>query len=196
MFAIFGCASPTRIVSQWKDSSIAVEPLKKPYVIVVSKDAMRRRVWEESFVKELKARGVEAVPSYIKFPAQTPTEAEVKALVAEGLDGVVVTWYRGTEEQSTYVPGSTSMQPDLVYDPWWGRYTTVYTEVYQEGYVETDEIRSFETTVWTPHRPSRDTPYWSAYTELVTPSSYQENSVRVARVVVEALEKDAVIPSR
>jgi hypothetical protein len=197
VLAAGGCASPVTVMSQWKDSSLTIPPLQKVFVIVVSKDSMRRRVWEETWVRELKARGAEAIASYTKYPSLVPTEEELKAtLPNEGYDGLLATYYRGKEEKSSYVPGSTSLQQDLVYDPWWGRYQTVYTEVYQEGYTETDEINSYEITIWTPHKPSRETPYWSSMIELTNPTNPQENSDAVVGQAMAAMETDLVVAKK
>jgi hypothetical protein len=194
LVALGGCASPVNMVSQWKDSSLDIPPLQKVFVIVVSKDAMRRRIWEETYLRELKARGAQAVASYTLYPDRVPTEQELKGtLPNEGYDGLLATYYRGNQEVSTYVPGTSTMQPDLVYDPWWGRYTTVYNEVYQEGYTETDLINSYEITIWTPHKPSRETPYWSSMVELTNPGTTQENSDRIVGKVMSALEDDLVV---
>ncbi len=195
--AIGGCAAPVSIMSQWKDSSLAIEPFKKVFVIVVAKEATRRRIWEETWVRELSAHGAQATASYTIYPSQVPTEDELRAtLPNQGYDGLVVTYYRGTDQVSTYVPPTSTLQPDLVYDPWWGRYQTVYTQVYQEGYTETDEFNSYEITIWTPHKPDRETPYWSSMIQLSSPSTPQENSNRVVGKAMEALEIDLVVPKK
>ncbi len=191
---IGGCASPVNMMSQWKDSSLQIGPLKKVFVIVLAKDAQRRRIWEETWLRELSARGAQAIASYTIYPSKVPTEEELRAtLPNEGYDGLLVTYYRGTDEIATYVPPTSSVQTDLVYDPYWGRYTTVYNDVYQEGYTETDAINSYEITIWTPHKPTRETPYWSGMVELTNPTTPADNSTRVIGKAIEALEKDAVV---
>lgn len=197
LVAMSGCASPVTMASQWKDSSLDIPPLQKVFVVVVSKDAMRRRIWEETFVRELKARGAQAVASYTLYPDRVPNEEDLKgSLGNQGYDGLLATYYRGNQEVSTYVPPTSTMQPDLVYDPWWGRYTTVYNEVYTEGYTETDLINSYEITIWTPHKPNRETPYWSSIVELTNPATTQDNSDRIVGKVMEALESDLVVSKR
>jgi hypothetical protein len=83
-----GCAKPP-MTNMWKDPSYSEGALKKVLVIAVRNDPVRRRIWEDSFVKELSKHGVPAVSSYALFPAVAPDTQQVTQAVRENaFDGV------------------------------------------------------------------------------------------------------------
>ena len=51
-----GCGS-TRLLGQWQDPHYSEGALRNVLVIAVRDDAMKRRVWEDSFAQGLKAKG-------------------------------------------------------------------------------------------------------------------------------------------
>ena len=66
-----GC-SQSQMTELWKDPSYTEGSLKKVFTIAVRKDPVRRRIWEDAFVEELKAHGVPAIASYTMFPSVVP----------------------------------------------------------------------------------------------------------------------------
>jgi hypothetical protein len=65
MFA--GCAS-TELVNQWSNPAYTSPSFKRVMVIGVTRQASIRRNFEDEFVTQLKAVGVDAVPSYQYIP--------------------------------------------------------------------------------------------------------------------------------
>ena len=58
------CGS-TELVHQWSNPAYASPSFKKVMVIGVTKQAGIRRTFEDEFVAQLKAAGVNATPSYL-----------------------------------------------------------------------------------------------------------------------------------
>ena len=71
MFA--GCAS-TELVNQWSNPAYTSPSFKRIMVIAVTKQASIRRNFEDEFVAQLKAAGVDAVPSYQYIPDEGQVE--------------------------------------------------------------------------------------------------------------------------
>jgi hypothetical protein len=59
------CAASTKIVNQWGNPDYGSPRFRKIMVIGVSRQPSIRRTFEDEFVTQLKAAGVEAVPSYL-----------------------------------------------------------------------------------------------------------------------------------
>ena len=57
-----------RIVEQWQAPASAAGPFKRLLVVGVTKEATVRRIFEDEFVRQLRARGTDAVASYTLIP--------------------------------------------------------------------------------------------------------------------------------
>src|ERR1700741_2603563 len=66
-FLVAACASTT-LSNSWSNPDYKGPPLKKVMVVGVSNQPALRRTFEDEFVKELKAAGVDAVASYNFIP--------------------------------------------------------------------------------------------------------------------------------
>jgi hypothetical protein len=103
-----GCAAK-RIISQWSNPDYASAPpvFKKIMVVgAIEQDAIRRNL-EDRFVAELRAAGVDALPSYrlIADPGKD-LEGSVKGAVqSAGADGVLVTRLIRVEQRTNMSPG-------------------------------------------------------------------------------------------
>src|SRR5215813_1852794 len=86
------CAS-TSLTNSWTDATYKGPPLKKVMVMGVSNQPALRRTFEDEFVKDLKAAGVDAVASYQFIPDDGKAEeARVKEAVKQArADGVLIT---------------------------------------------------------------------------------------------------------
>src|SRR6516162_7441883 len=104
MFA--GCAA-TELVNQWSNPAYTVPWFKKVMVIAVSKQPPIRRNFEDAFVAQLKAAGIDAVPSYQYIPDEGQgDEARLnKAVLAAGADAAPITRLVRKEQQTNVTPG-------------------------------------------------------------------------------------------
>ena len=59
--AVAGCAS-SKITELWRDPAYSGAPLHNVMVVSMSKDATRRRLWEDTFSAGLSKKGVKATP--------------------------------------------------------------------------------------------------------------------------------------
>src|SRR6185436_1827283 len=90
--AMAACASTT-LTHSWESPDYKGPALKKLMVVGVSKQSGMRRSFEDGFVKQLKAAGVDAVPSYTLIPEDAQaTETQLSQAVKQaGADGALVT---------------------------------------------------------------------------------------------------------
>ena len=83
LLALASC-STTTIVDQWQSPGYTGGPFKRILVVGITKEAMTRRIFEDEFVKQLKARGTDAIASYTLIAEEGPVDkARLEAAVRE-----------------------------------------------------------------------------------------------------------------
>jgi hypothetical protein len=180
-----GCGGASTTVSdQWKDPSYVAGPMKRVVVIGLRLEPASRRVLEDRFVAELAKQGVQAAPSYSIFGDTLPDRETARATLArDGYDGALALRLQRVEEKQRYVPGSyySSGSP---YGPFWGAST------YDPGYVVTDKIVSFETSLWDLRDGDR---VWTANTQTENPSSGKDFAKSLSKEVLPNLSKQQLV---
>ena len=109
------CAS-TSLVNQWKSPEFSGPPMRKVLVVSVTQQTTVRRVFEDEFAKQLRAAGVEAVPSYTIIPEDGKAEQAVleKAVQDLGADGVLVTRLMKSEQKTQVSPAYYHPMPGKI----------------------------------------------------------------------------------
>ena len=105
--------STTALTAVWKDSAYQGGPMKKVLVIGVFKEQNIKRFFEDEFARQLKPRGVDAVPSYTVFPEEdildkTTITEKMKELK---MDSVLVTRVADVEDVTGYDTYPTHVDP-------------------------------------------------------------------------------------
>jgi hypothetical protein len=161
----------------------SARPMHKLVVVALRMDEANRRVLEDTFVRALTARGVEAIPGYKLFPDGPPDREQTKAAVASiDADGVLTATFKGIRERLTYVPGSGWNS----YYAWTGYYG------YYGGYLSTDDLVNLETTLWDAR--AADIVVWSALTSTRNPSSGRDFVKDVTSTVIPAIAGAGFVP--
>jgi hypothetical protein len=181
------CASPVKIVQQWQEPGYAAPGFKRVLVIGVTRDAAVRRTFEDEFVAQLKARGIEAVPSYSVLPedGQQPRERIEQAVRDARADAIILTRVLSREKVTEVVP---AMAPPI-YGGFYNYYGAYWGGPLYPGYAgppavyRYDEIR-VESQLFDVRR---ETPVWTATSEVFAPDNPKRDSAEYARVMIEAL---------
>lgn len=130
------CASTTNVRGVWKDDAYTGGPLNKVLVIgVLQKDVIRRKV-EDEFVRQLKARKVDAVASYRAVPVHMQLSKEyILSKVKElDVDAILVTRVIEKAKEEFYEPGRSYAVPQPYYRNWHGYYSRSYRQVHAPAY--------------------------------------------------------------
>lgn len=179
-----GCASTT-LTNSWRapDYSDAISSL---VVVGVSKQASVRRVFEDEFAAQLDAQGVHAVPSYTLVPEDGPIDEDSlrKAVESSGADAVIITRLVKVENKVAV------SQPSPPYPYYYGYYSRAWVGYYEPPIVQQYDIVISETTVFVKDRAE---PVWSGTTETFAPTDLKKETTGFAKVVIEALSKEALI---
>jgi hypothetical protein len=101
---IAACAS-TGPIGEWRKEGFS-EALNDILVIGVTSRSTRRRVFEDKFVEEFAALGINAIPSYELIESSMYLSREIveKAIEGRNLGGVVVTRLAAIKEAEVYQP--------------------------------------------------------------------------------------------
>jgi hypothetical protein len=175
---ITACAL-TKLTSAWKDPSYQGQP-RKIMVIGIAKKPLNKRILDDEFVRQLKARGTDAVASYTVMPDEKQADHAVIAakMKEQGADGVLISRLANKKTVHTYVPGSVSYPPS--YPSYYGNWRDYYgygsQAVYTPGYTAEDEYALMETNLYDA---GNDKLIWSASSETEIRGSDQNQIISI-----------------
>jgi hypothetical protein len=182
-----GCSTTTSTEMR-KNPSYAAGPVSNVLVLGGRMNEETRQIVEADFVDALARRGVRATASYVLFAGALPSQEDVKqAIESGGYDAMLVARMRGVSERDIVEPGAA-------YEgPFWGggNAANSYWGTSAQGYVESETIVRFETTLW--HARSGEM-IWSDVTQTKNPSSAPEFIQSLLSSVMPAMEKARLLP--
>ncbi len=169
--------------------------MKNMMVVSITKDRIKRRMWEDAFAFELSKHGVAVTASYHEFPDAFPdTDGIADAVRRYRYDGVLIISVLPIQTQSTAVAPYATTEPVTQYNPWRNRYYTRYVEEVHPGYVETSKIISHEVDVWSTK--GHEQMVWSGTCAIADPFSTQQIHDETIGLMVHELAKTAIISKR
>ncbi|MBI3903187.1 MAG: hypothetical protein HY306_09665 [Nitrosomonadales bacterium] len=144
---IAGCAT-MEVSSVWKDPAYLSHPVKI-MIVSMSKSPVNRRIFEDEFVHQLNAHGVEAVASYMALPDREKNDEALiaKKMAEQGADAVLITRLASKKTVQVYVPGTPYYLPHH-YGKWRDYYEYGYDAMYTPGYVTENEYAVMETNLY------------------------------------------------
>ena len=151
---IISCGPSVTVTDSWKAPDIAESKTDHFVVMARVDDVVGRQRFEQEIVKQLKARGVDAVASYIKFPElnlnlkMTPDQIDglVDELAKEGINGIVLTVIKDMKtEVKTTTSGGYSGGYYGGFNGYYGSYYSPYG--YGGSYVPASS-RTYESDIY------------------------------------------------
>jgi hypothetical protein len=149
LFAILlSACSTTQIKSVWKDPSYSGYP-QRIMVIGVAKEPINRRIAEDEFVLQLKAKGMDAIASYTTLPDRSQDDQAVIAKMVKelGVDTVLISRLVSKRNVRVYYPPAISHWPPY-YGTWPEYYRYGYESLYTPGYITKYEYALVETNLY------------------------------------------------
>jgi hypothetical protein len=193
--ALAGCAASSSLTNMWRDPEASNEPLRSVVVVAMLHDEPMRRTWEDRFVHELEQRNVDGIASYRLFPSAAPDTNQIQELVtSRQVDGIISIHRLPTETETHYVTGYSTVEPYAHYNYWRGYYQTRYAEVYNPGYVETNEIVRYQADV--SRTGDAGGLIWTGITETIDPRSSKQVNHEVSELIVPELTKSGILAKR
>ncbi len=185
--AVAGCAS-TSLVNEWQ-SPDAAPAMRKVLVVGVTNQSSVRRVFEDEFAAQLRAAGVEAVPSYSLLPEDGQAEqAVLEAAVHDaGADAVLVTRLVKQEQRVDVSPGSYRPAFGMGFYGW---YSSAWMGFYDPPTVYQYDVVTAETSLYSPPQSRL---VWSGTTETFSPKDVKKETADFARIIIAALKKRGIV---
>jgi len=184
---VAACASTT-LSNSWTSPDYKGPPLKKVMVVGVSNQAALRRTFEDEFVTDLKAAGVDAVASYNFIPEDGQVEeARVTRAVKEaGVNGVLITRFVRVDVNTQVTPA----YPPMMGMGWYGGYAGAYGGFYDAPMVTQTDTLVLETNLYDVDESHL---LWSGTTQTFAPTNLKQEMPGFAKVVIGALQKHKLI---
>ncbi len=183
-----GCAS-TEIVNQWSETDYIPRPFKKVVVLGISREAALRRSFEDEFVAQLRANGIQAVPSYQILPeeGQVPESRLLKAVRQSGADAAIMTRLVRVERKTQVTPG--------YYDPYPGFYH--WYSMGWSGFYEPPQIYEYDvyTSETSLYDLNRDQLIWAGTVQTTNTENIPETIKNYVKTVIDALKKKNLLPA-
>jgi hypothetical protein len=192
---LMGCASSS-FNSTWANPTAAPVDLtgKRVLAVVHVREDGRRRASEDLLAAEITKRGGVGVASYTMFPS-TAAEQDTAAAVArarqDGIDGVVLMRFTGTEQSVTVTKNAP---PVWINDPYyrrpWGAWRRGWGTVYESETVRTDTKVLVETRVYSI---AQERLLWAGTSETLNPSKSDDVIRSLAEAVSSQLKKAGIL---
>jgi hypothetical protein len=186
--ALAACSS-TQLVNQWSNPAYSGPAFKKVMVVGVTRQAAIRRSFEDAFVAQLKAAGVNATASYPYIPQDGPVaEAVLKQAVKEAaVDGVIITRLVRVQQQTVVSPGYDVSDPAMVMHSF---YTTAFNTNYEPPVVYHEEIYTCETTLYDA---AKSQVVWRGTAQTTSLGDIDKEIQNYAEIMIRALKDKQLI---
>lgn len=183
------CATSTQINAQWVNPEAGKRlPVKSVLVIGITRDTTARRVYEDTMVAQLAARGVKAQPSYRSLPddGPAPRPAIEMAIKDMGADAVLISRTVSVTSEVRVSPGMVMGPP---YGFGWGGFYGYYHGMWSSAYATPPSVYTVQNVVVdTRLFDAKDfMVLWSGSSTTTPTSSMQTTIAEFAATLAEAL---------
>jgi len=187
---IVACAG-TKLTDTQMDEARRGKPVSDILVIGVTYKEDTRQLFEDKFVAQLKAAGVEAVSSADAIPISEKQQLEkdriLKAVSEFENDAVIITHVVGVEAKEVVTrdsPGGRS---------YYGHYLWAYRNTHSPGYSSTHKIIRLAANLYDVKTEKL---IWSGRSETMKPESITQTIDDVIKVIIKDLQKNKLLPSK
>lgn len=187
---IFACAG-TKLTHTWMDETYQEKPVSNILVIAITYKEGNRKSFEDKFVEQLKAIGVEAVSSANVIPIPTDLELKkeeiLKVVNQYKNDAVIITHLAGVEEKESYT------RPERDRGTYYGYYGWVYGYTHEPGYSQTNTLVRLVTNLYDVKTEKL---IWSGKSETLGPGSVNQIIDDVIDALIKNLQKNRLLPTK
>jgi phage tail sheath protein FI len=186
--AVVSAAPDFKSVWRSQDASQVSFAGKKVAALLITQDDSLRMSGEEALVRELTARGLEAVATYRMAPKEELQSAERARRWFEraNVEGVIALRPVSSEQRLAY-NDSLWMSPS--YNTFWGYYGYSYTSVVVIGAPARDTVITVESLIFSVPRNQL---LWAAVSETRNPKTLQKFVADLVKESVKQLQKQGL----
>ena len=181
----------TIFTSTWKaPDAQAVSPVGKTIAAVfVSPNESRRRSAEDTLAADITSRGGKGIAAYTVLPDERSYTGDkaLATLKQAGANGAVIMRVVGRDQRITYTPGYAAPGPYRGFGPYWGY---GWNAVYEPGYLQTDNLISVETLVYSL---TTDKLLWASTSRTTNPKDIDSLVKEVADLTAKEMVKEGIL---
>jgi hypothetical protein len=181
----------TIFTSTWKaPDAQAVSPVGKTIAAVfVSPNESRRRSAEDTLAADITSRGGKGIAAYTVLPDERSYTGDkaLATLKQAGANGAVIMRVVGRDQRITYTPGYAAPGPYRGFGPYWGY---GWNAVYEPGYLQTDNLISVETLVYSL---TSDKLLWASTSRTTNPKDIDSLVKEVADLTAKEMVKEGIL---
>ncbi len=189
---LLNACAPTKLTETWVDKSFKGKTVSNVLVIGIADEESNRRLFENTFVQQLKAVGVAAVSSadVIPIPANKKLEKEtiLQAINKFNNDAVLITHVAGMDSSTAYQPAVVSR--GVGYN---GYYRYAYNRVIVPSRVTSHTKIRLKTNLYDAESEKL---IWSGQSQSRKPDFVITLIDEVIEVVVKDMQKNKLLPKR
>ena len=176
---------------EWRDSNFS-GTVDNILIIGVSDQPVVRRLFEDTFVKELAALGVSAKSSYQVLTDEQISSRDIleAAIRAQSMDSVLVTRVIGVEEINTYTPPTYTSSNFNRHDRDYHSYFNHAVQVATPGYWDKYDVLKLESNLYDSASQQL---IWSVQSESFDPRSATQLIDDQITVAIKSLRKTGLI---
>lgn len=184
------CTS-SKVTASWADPDFAERPIKKVMVLGLAKNEVTQRLFEDTFVAQLRQQNVSAVPGYAELPfGDKPDRAAIEAAIERaGVQTVLISRVTGEEERTQYNPPTESTYPRY-HRGMYGYYFDSYNDVSTPGYYTSYKVYKLTSNLYDGATGNL---IWTAQTETIDPDNLKKEIDRLVQVLIADLRKNDVL---
>jgi hypothetical protein len=189
--ALLAACSSTTLTGSWKDPAFR-GPVQKIYIVGIAKVDLNRRIFEDSFARELEVLGTKALPSYRDLPlSDQDSQAAITAqLNKSGADSILLARVTDRRIEQVTSPGYAT----TYYGGgggWGGYYNSSYSQTMYTPSTTTEfQIATIEANLYETKTGKL---IWSAQLETVIENNLDKLFTDFAKTVTTDLKKDGLI---
>ena len=192
--ALLAACSSTTLNGSWKDPDYRGQ-IRKVYIVGVAKQEINRRIFEDSFGRELSALGVTGIASYRDLPADEleRKEAIVAQLQRNGADAILMARMIDIRTEQVTNPGHVSgsyFAPAPYYRDWDSFYERRFDAVYQPATVSEFQVATIEANLYDADTGKL---IWSAQMKTVIDRAIDKLFSDFCRIVSKDLQKQGLL---
>jgi hypothetical protein len=184
---IMACAG-TKLTQTWVDEAHRGKPVSDILVIAITYKEEVRHSYEDKFVAQLKALGIDAVSSadVIPIPADLKLEKDQILNVVKNFenDAVIITHMGGVEEKETYSPSTKN------YTGFYGYYDGLHTLQSSPSFYTSHTLVRLVTNLYDVETEKL---IWSGQSETKDPRSIDQTIDDVINLVIKDMQKKGLL---
>jgi len=183
-----GCAGTANVQEASRDPQFQGAPFRNVLVVGVARTLSNRKIFEDSFVQALKARGTGGLASYPLAPEEgaIPRERLRQAVAQSGADSVLVTRVVRVQRSVLMTPGRGA--PDYTRDDFTGWYSQTWDT--PPPPVEQYDVLTIQSVLWDARREKA---VWSGTSESTANKDIATLTGELASVLIARMKSDRVL---